>query len=82
MADSPAALPETTIRIERGVEAVDLIADQIERLAAAAELLTNTGLTERAILILLRDRTGLGIREIRLVLRALPELREYVAKDT
>lgn len=70
----------TTVNIERGTEHASLIADQIERLASAGEDLLATGLTDRAIVVLLQDHIGpthIGRREIQLVLDALPELRRY-----
>lgn len=71
--------PESTrITIEQGAESIELIADSIDRLADAADALLSAGLTERALLTLLHDKTAVGKRDIRRVLHALPALRDYL----
>lgn len=72
---------DTVVRIERGEQAVALIADQIEQLAAAADALRTSGLTDHALVVLLHDFTGLGKRDIRLVLDALPRLGYYLSEE-
>ena len=79
----PAAVEEhtepTTVHVERGEQSAHLLAEEIEKLADAAESLFNESrLKRRTILVLLRDRTGLPMGEIDLVLKSLPELREYL----
>lgn len=54
--------------------ATEIIAKSIVDLSAAAKKMLASGLTERAIIVLLQDHTKLGQTDIRTVLRALPEL--------
>jgi hypothetical protein len=68
----------TVIEIREGEESVEVIATAIQEIATAAQELLSSGLTERGLIILLQDYTGLGKREIREVLRALPKLRAYI----
>ena len=68
----------TTVKIEKGNQAIELVAEQLEQLVDAAEKLTAGGLTDRAIVLLLHDRTEVGKRDIAAVLQALPELRVYL----
>jgi hypothetical protein len=71
---------QTSVKIEEGAQSAELIADELEKLADAAEKLVNeSGLSRRAILVLLRDQTGLGYRQLELVLDALPALRSYLS---
>ena len=58
------------------------IADALLAVADAGEKLLNSGVTKRAILVLIKDRLhGVGLREIDLVVSALPELRQYVREQ-
>lgn len=63
-----------SVTIDYAGQHVELLADQLGKLSNAAERLMETGLSERALVVLLQDYTGLGKRDIRLVLRALPRL--------
>lgn len=58
----------------------DRIADELERLADAAEKLNQSRLTQRTLLVLLKDQTGIPMADIKAVLKALPELRNLVKK--
>lgn len=72
---------ETVITITEGEQSTELIADQIEQIATAADRLWETGLSERAVVILLQDLIGpqrITRTEIRDVLTALPRLREFL----
>ncbi len=71
---------DPVVRIEAGGQATELIAERLEQLVEAAQQLLGSGLTFRAIVVLLHDRTGIGKRQIEAVLDALPELREYLAE--
>jgi hypothetical protein len=68
----------TVITIQEGEESLELIAENIERLADAAEKLLDSRLERRTILLLLRDQTGLGFVDINAVLNSLPKLRGYL----
>lgn len=69
----------TVITISEGEESTEIIAESIERVAAASEKLLASGLSRRALLVLLKDRTGLNFMDINAVLNALPELRTFLA---
>lgn len=62
--------------------AVEILAESIEKIAEAADRMMNAGLTKRAILVLLRDQTGLGMREIERVLDALSDLTAYLQEPS
>lgn len=47
--------------------------------ADAGEKLLNSGLTKRAIALLIKDQlSGVGLREIMLILNAVPGIRRYI----
>lgn len=71
---------ETATEIIEAAEASTDIAEAINRIADAADALLNSGLKKRAILVLLKDRTGYGIRDIENILDALPALRNYLSE--
>jgi hypothetical protein len=75
------AVEPTVITITEGEQATELIADAIEQIADAAESLRHTGLSDRALVVLLQDAIGparITRTAIRDVLDALPRLREYL----
>lgn len=59
----------------------DVLANEIIRMAGAVNKLLLSGLNEKAIVVLLRDATGLSKRNITLVLNALAQLREDYTHD-
>lgn len=61
-------------------ERMEAITDGVVKLSVAAEAMNKSGLTQRAILLLLRDMTGVGMDTIKLVLEALPELKNKYTK--
>ena len=62
-------------------ETSEEISDALCRIAEAAEKLLSVGLTERAIVVLIRDKTSLPLSDIRAVLHALTSLTDYVRSD-
>jgi hypothetical protein len=54
---------------------VEVIAQAIVKVSEAAKKMREAGLKEEAIVLLLHDYTGVGKPHIRLILRALPQLR-------
>ena len=61
----------------------EILAEEIVRLSKAAQALKNSRLTKRAILVLLKDSTGMSFAQIKLVLEALEDLEKtYVKKRT
>lgn len=54
------------------------LAEAIIRLADLGDQLKGGPLTEKALVILIADKTGVRRDDIRAVLWALPQLREYV----
>lgn len=59
---------------------LDAMADNIAAISRAGEILKTQNLKERAILLLLRDMTGLPLDSIKAVLDALPELQKRYCK--
>lgn len=73
------ALPQVKIVDENKVEVpIEIIATHIARLADLGERLKNSGLKERAVVLLLKDLSGLSMVDVERVLRALPRLREFL----
>lgn len=71
-------------KTEGAEESVELLAQSIVQVAKAAEKLVNSGLTERAIAVLLQD--GIGVSKISksqiyLVLENLPRLKAWYVKE-
>jgi len=59
---------------------VDEIAAQIEALSSGMEKLLSGRLNKKAILVLLRETSGLGMRDIEKVLEAARSLRTHFLK--
>ena len=57
------------------------IAEAIEILSRIGDKLTESRLTERAVVLLIRDASGVNKGIIRKVLKALPELRTHYLKE-
>jgi hypothetical protein len=57
------------------------IATGIVRMAEAAHAMMNSGLSERALIVLVNDMTGVTMRDIKQVLKALSNLTTYVEAD-
>jgi hypothetical protein len=66
---------------EQNPEPLELIAQSIIEVAEAFQKINNSRLKRRAILVLLKDITGLGMREIELILDTAPELKDYYTKQ-
>lgn len=58
----------------------EVLAGHIRDLSASAKRLLNSGLNRRALLILLRDSSGVPMSSIDAVLDALPELERNYTK--
>lgn len=72
---------QTVIEIREGEESVEMIGEAIMRISDAAEGLTRSGLTERALILLIQDKIGvanINKKDIENVLRAIPKLRHYL----
>jgi hypothetical protein len=54
--------------------AVEIIAQSIVKISECAKSLQNSGLSERAILLLLRDASGVGMSDIKSVLDSMSQL--------
>lgn len=68
--------------LTEGQEAGERFAEAVERLADAADALLEAGLTRRAIVVLLRDKTvNVRTGDIEEVLNCLPLLREYLVES-
>jgi hypothetical protein len=70
----------TVLRDEHEPESVEVIAASIIAIAEAFERIERGPLTQRAIVLLLRDITGMSLGEITKVLDAVPKLRQFVKK--
>ncbi len=80
------APPLKIIQDENEPVAVEILADSILQISVAAKKLLNSGLTMRAIVLLIQDLAQTGRRKIsrdmiELVLENLPRLEEYVQKN-
>lgn len=69
------------IRNEVDPEPVEIIAQHIADVADAMKAINSTRLSRRAICLLVRDQTGLGICDISKVLDSLSDLeKDYLKK--
>lgn len=76
--DKPA---EDAVSTDEMVEALYEVRDEIKKFADIGKKLKATGLKERAILVLLRDMTGLPMTQVKAVLLALENFGdEYLKK--
>lgn len=57
------------------------LARAVRKLADAAERIENSGLSRRALVLLLADASGLGKREVERLLGALSSLKERFLSD-
>ena len=64
------------ISIEYEDEPFSVVAAAIIKIADGLEAMNNSGLTERAVVLLLHDATGVNKREIVKILEAAPLLQE------
>lgn len=68
---------------ETSSESTELLARSIVQVAEGFEQLTKSGLTQRALIVLLQDGIGMAKinkEQIRLVLEALPRLKGWYLK--
>lgn len=74
--------PKIVTDIEAAAAQDGAIAWHLERLVNAAEKLVNGPLTTEALIVLIQQRTGKQVsqRDIKAVLKALPELRQFLRK--
>jgi len=73
-----------TVTIKTDVEnpePLELIAKSIIEIADAFDKINQSNLKRRAILILIKDITGLGMREIEQILDVGPKLKSYYIKS-
>jgi hypothetical protein len=68
------------IKIEYGEERFEVVADSIVKLAAGVQSLNGSGLTHKAIVLLLHDATKVNKRDIEKILEAAPLLAERYVK--
>lgn len=62
-------------------EPLELIADSIIEIAEAFKKIQKSKLSQRVILLLLNDQTGLPLKEIKLILDTVPKLGDnYIVK--
>lgn len=68
-------------RDEQDPESVELIAKSIIRIAEGFQEIEKSQLNRRALVVLLKDLTGLSNRDINLVLNSLAELKSNFIKE-
>lgn len=61
-------------------QSTEILAEAIVRIGDSVAKLNASGLNRRAVVVLLRDATGLGKKDIETVLDALPRLRGWYCK--
>ncbi len=59
---------------------LEILVEHIQKLSDAGVQIQNSRLKSRVIVLLLKDITGLGVREIEAVLFALPKLESQFLK--
>jgi hypothetical protein len=60
---------------------VEIIAQSIKKIADAVDKMSASGLSQRAILVLLRDASGENMRSIQNILKGMRQLRELYLRD-
>lgn len=65
---------------EQDPEPLELIAKSIIELSDAYAKINNSRLKKRAVVLLLKDMTGLGMHEIETILDAAPRLKDFYTK--
>lgn len=76
-------LTQKTITVktnEKNPEPLEVLAQAIIDVASAFEKMNNGRITQHAIIVLLKDSTGLSQRDIKAVLIACENLRRYIRK--
>lgn len=82
MPRSKKALKHPHIHLETGEEPLEVVAASVVKLADGITRMNDSGLTQRAIVLLLHDATGVNKKEIIKILEAAPLLAErYVRPD-
>lgn len=72
-------LPAVKIVDENKIEVpLEIISTHIARLSELGQQLKNSRLKERAVVLLLRDLTGLALVDIEKILKAIPRLVEFL----
>lgn len=71
-------MTQTQENIKTAQETVASLADEIEKLCEAAHELSNSGLTDETIVLLLHDHSKVGKRDIKAVLHSLKNLGYYL----
>lgn len=74
----PEEPPPTIVRIEEGEEAAELVAEQLRAAVEAVNKLLSSGLTERALVVLLHDLSGIRKGDLYRLLRCLPDLETFL----
>jgi hypothetical protein len=70
--------PKSVVKLSAPPETKEVLADAILKISVGVTSLIDSGLNRKAIVVLLRDATGLGKRDIEMVLDALKNLsRDY-----
>lgn len=76
-------LTQKTITVktdEKNPEPLEVLAQAIIDVATAFEKMNNGRITQHAIVVLLKDSTGLSQRDIKAVLVACENLKRYIRK--
>ena len=82
MPKSKRELKHPHIHLETGAEPLEIVASSVIKLADGLTKMNDSGLTQRAIVLLLHDATGVNKKEIIKILEAAPLLAErYVRPD-
>lgn len=66
---------------EQNPEPLEVLAQSIIEVSEAAQRFNNSRLKSRAILVLIKDITGLSMRDIETVLNAAAKLKDVYIKD-
>ncbi len=76
MPRSKKPLKHPHIKVQHGDEPFEVVAASIVKLADGFQAMIDSGLTQRAIILLLHDATGVNKKEIVKILEAAPKLAE------
>lgn len=77
-------MPKQTITVktdEENPQPVEIIAQSIIDISNAFQKINESRLNRRALVLLIRDQTNLGMNEINLVLNIVPKLKDIYLKN-
>lgn len=71
----------TPSEVFEAAEASEEIAEKIKEIHTGVQKVLNSGLTERALILLINDASGVGKKDIKSVLDAMESISDYLVGE-